>query len=323
MREKILQLLASGEVVSGDTISTTLGISRTAVWKHIRQLRQLGYDVAAVRGNGYQLLCRPDKVNSWEMAPYLTTQRLGRDVIYLETVDSTNRYLRDLADQTPIATGTVVCAETQTAGRGRFQRHWESPAGGGIWFSLLLRPQVPPAQASHFTLAAAVAVSETLRQEGISAGIKWPNDVLVEGRKVCGILAEMRGDCDNIDWLILGIGLNVGITHFPQTVQKAATSLALEGKNCPRPYLAAAILNKLEPYCMMLETQGFSPIRQKWRTLSCMLGDKVTVHTPKDDYCGIAEDLDENGCLVLRLAEGGRQVVLTGDVLLAGGENHE
>ncbi len=315
MRQKILQLLKENSYISGEAISEALGISRTAVWKHIKRLEDEGYQIKARRGAGYTLLSVPDSLLPGEIRPFLKTRYLGQNIIYKQQVSSTNTALRRLAAET--VAGTVLFADEQTAGRGRLGRGWIAPAGTGIWMSLLLRPQLPSRQAALFTLSTAVGVAQALRDMGYEAGIKWPNDVLIGGRKVCGILGEMQGDIDGIHWLIMGIGINVGLTSLPPEIEKTATSLALAGNTPPaRGMIAAAVLNALEENYDLLEREGFAPIRERWQKNAVMLGSQVSVVTPQGKFQGLAVDLDEEGCLVLEEAEGGRRQIIAGDILL-------
>lgn len=316
MRTKILELLKSQEQISGAEISKALGISRTAVWKHIQKLQEEGYVIEAATKSGYRLKSVPDTLLAQELEPLLTTRELGRNFIFRREVTSTNDELRQLADAGAPA-GTVLLAEVQTKGKGRLGRHWISPSGVGIWFSMLFRPDLPVARAPEYTLVTAVAVAEALQSFGLDAKIKWPNDVLIDGAKVCGILSEMRGDMDGLHWLIVGAGINVGQQALPEEIAATATSLALaSGKSLRRSQVAAAVLNKMEYYSDLLQQQGFEPIRQRWLANAMVIGKEVKARTPSGVFEGIAMDLDANGCLLLRNADGKSTTVITGDIVV-------
>jgi len=321
MRQQILSLLKENPNISGADISKALGISRTAVWKHIQRLEEEGYEIEARQGTGYSLRKVPDSLLPAEIRPFLNTRYLGQNIIYKQQVTSTNTVLRQQASQT--ATGTVLLADEQTAGRGRLGRNWIAPAGTGIWMSLLLRPKLPPQQASLFTLATAVGVAQALNDMGYHAGIKWPNDVLIDGRKVCGILGEMQGDMDGIHWLIMGIGINVTLTSLAPEIENTATSLVLSGKKpLARGFVAASVLNALEESYDLLEQEGFAPIRERWQKNAVMLGCQVSVVTAQEKFQGTALDLDEDGCLILEETDGGRRQIIAGDILLRKDESH-
>lgn len=228
---RLLDLLAGagGDWVSGEAISTQLGISRAAVWKQIEGLRADGYEVEAAPRRGYRLTARPDKLSVPEIEAGLKTQRFGRPVEAHEAIGSTNERAKELARQ-GAPEGLLVTAEQQTAGKGRLGRPWQTPAGRALALSLLLRPLIPPTLAPRLTLVAAVAVAEAVRAEtGLPVGIKWPNDLQVAGRKLCGILTEMEAEIEQVRFVVLGIGLNVNqtVAEFPPELRETATSVRL------------------------------------------------------------------------------------------------
>ncbi|MDN5345181.1 MAG: BirA family transcriptional regulator, partial [Clostridia bacterium] len=272
--------LHRGEYISGEDLSRQLAITRTAVWKHIRALRQEGYQIDAQTRRGYCLLATPDCFYPEEVAADLRTSWLGRNLYYYEEVGSTNLVARELADG-GAPEGTVVIAESQTDGRGRRGRSWLSPPRRGIWFSVVLRPRMAPAQAAQLTLLAAVAIAAAIRQQtGLPPGIKWPNDLLVGGRKVCGILTEIKAEMDAIEYIVIGAGLNVNLEapDFSPEVRPLATSLYLElGRPVTRLPLLQGILWQLEQWYERWQEEGFPPVRRAWKEASVTLGREVEV----------------------------------------------
>ena len=317
MKERILnRLKADADYVSGESISNLLGISRTAVWKHINSLKTDGYLIESLRNHGHRLISIPDKLYPAEIKPWLKTTDLGREIIYYDAVDSTNRAAREEADLGR-RHGGVVIADLQTAGRGRLGRRWFSPGLTGIWLSVILRPDIIPADAPKITLAAAVAVAGALAEAGLSPGIKWPNDILLQGKKVCGIYTEMKADMDRVQYVVVGIGINVNERSFPEEIQTTATSLCLAGeREFPRPQIAAAVLNHLETVFGQFLDQGFAGVRQEWKKYAINLGRQVEVNTLQKIISGRAVDIDENGLLLVESADGVLHRITAGDVTL-------
>ncbi len=309
-----------GAYISGEEISRRLSISRTAVWKQINKLREEGYEFEAVSRKGYRLVHAPDKLEESSVLDGLQTHSFGRRLKLLEVTSSTQEEARLLAEQ-GAQEGTLVIAEEQTGGRGRQGRKWFSPAHKGVWMSLLMRPKHPLSFAPKLTLLTAVAVCRAIRKvTGVDAGIKWPNDLLVQGKKVCGILIESVGEDEMIKYCIAGIGIdvNVELAELPPELRTTATSLKIEsGKTQSRARLIAAVMNELEQLYNLYEEEGFAPIRHLWEALSVTLGKRVTVKTPQGELGGIAEALDESGALVLLDDTGKTITIFSGDVQLA------
>jgi BirA family biotin operon repressor/biotin-[acetyl-CoA-carboxylase] ligase len=317
-RERILAALWSVERVSGQALANTAGISRTAVWKHICGLRELGFRILAGPGKGYLLQEIPDILHPLAIRPGLTTLSLGRYLVYREEVDSTQRMLRELArDGAP--EGSVVLAERQVRGRGRRERGWIS-LPGGVALSVLLTPRIPPDRISQFLLLAGVAVAEAISQQsGIRTGLKWPNDVLLEGKKICGILAEMSSDAERIEHLILGLGLNLNTLEdaIPAEIRDLATSVrASSGREISRPSLVRAILIRLEEHYHALLREGSSRVREQWLRHNVTLGRRVRAETESTVIYGLAEDIDDSGALLLQDEFGARHRLLAGDISL-------
>jgi BirA family biotin operon repressor/biotin-[acetyl-CoA-carboxylase] ligase len=315
--EMILTFLAEGgdDFVSGAVLSDKLGLSRTMVWKHVEELRRLGYRIDAQPSRGYRLIEVPDRLTQLEISPLLSTRDLGRTLHCHQSVASTNAEAFELAQEGAFH-GEVVVAETQTDGRGRRGRSWASPAGKNLYASFVLRPELPPQRASEVTLVAAVALCETLREAGVEASIKWPNDVLIHGKKVAGILTELSADTERVHFIVLGIGVNLNCTSsdLPAEVAETATSVLLErGQKVPRALFAAALFTRLEQWLETWLEEGFSTVRLAWKGLSSTLGTEVLVRSEKRELRGIAEDIDEAGALLLRV-DGTLERVLAGDV---------
>ena len=323
MKKTVLQVLLEhqGEYVSGEEISDLLQVSRTAVWKHIQSLKEAGYKINSSSGKGYCLLERPDLLTPLEIKTGLKTEFLGHNSLCYTTLDSTNETAKKeaLADAPE---GTVVVAEQQQQGKGRLERNWFSPPELGLWFSVILRPQIELVQASQLTFVSAVAVCQALRTvTGLSVMIKWPNDLLYRGKKLCGILTELGAEIEEINYLVVGIGLNVNqqAKDFPPEIRKTATSLALaSGRSWQRVELLRAILEEYEKQYQIYLQKGFAQTLLLWRELNVTLGQEVTVSTREESFVGIAEDINEAGCLLIRKASGELETLIAGDVSLRG-----
>ena len=310
---------AADDFVSGEAISGKLGLSRAAVWKHVDALRGQGYRIEAIPARGYRLVAIPDRLGVLEIGPLLNTHDMGQVLHCFAEIPSTNDRARELADAGAVH-GEVVVAECQTAGRGRRGRSWSSPAGKNLYLSAILRPSLPPQRAPELTLVASVAACEACRKAGVEAGIKWPNDVLVGGRKVAGILTELSAEPDVVHWVVLGVGVNLnsGPGDFPEELRGVATSLSIErGQPVPRALFAAALLSELEEWLDLHADQGFGPIRAAWRERSVTLGREVRAGGEGEEVEGVAEDIDETGALLVRV-RGGLVRIVSGDVRLVG-----
>lgn len=318
MRSDIRRILRqeAGGYVSGEEISRRLDVSRTAVWKHIRALKEEGYDIEAHPRRGYRLRQAPDRLLPEEVGPWLATARLGRYIHYLTTTDSTNNAAKKLA-AAGCPEGQIVVAEEQAGGRGRLARGWFSPFAKGVWFSIVLRPPFKPQDAPKCTLLAAVAVNRALRKvTGVDCGIKWPNDILFAGRKLVGILTEMSAEMDAINHIVIGIGINVNIDEadFPPELKGLAGSLSMAaGRPFARAEILAAVLSELERLYDRTVESGFAELLAEWRQASVTLGRTVDVIGGGQRLTGVAEDIDGDGALLVRTATG-LEKVLAGDV---------
>jgi BirA family transcriptional regulator, biotin operon repressor / biotin---[acetyl-CoA-carboxylase] ligase len=316
--EFILGLLVDGgtDFVSGEALSGKLGLSRTAVWKVVNALRRHGYRIEAVPSRGYRLVEAPDRLTALEILPLLETHDLGRTLHTFETVDSTNVVAFRLAVE-GAEHGELVVAEEQTQGRGRRGRTWSSPRYLNLYCSFVLRPELPPQRAPELTLLAAVAVAESLRAAGVPADIKWPNDLLVGGRKVAGILTELSAEPDRVHFVVLGIGVNLNASRndFPPELSEVATSaLEVTGRPVARAAFTAGLARRLEEWLDLHAAQGFRPVRERWRALSATLGQEVLVTSERREIRGVAVDVDDDGALRIRTADGAEERVLAGDV---------
>lgn len=318
LREAVFKLLyeAGDKYISGEEISEKLGVTRAAVWKHIKAIEEEGYSVEAVRRLGYRL--RANGIREVEVAPYLRTEWLGRDYTYLQEVNSTNRYAKGLADDGAV-NGAVVAADYQTGGRGRLGRVWDSPSGSGVWFSLVLRPPISPEKAPQISLATAVGVAAGLKKLGYAAGIKWPNDIYIDGLKVCGMLTEMHGSMEAVDWVVVGIGINCLERELPPEIRDMATTLAMAGgKDVCRAEVLGEVLNSLEHYYNVLYTDGFAEIRRIWLEDNITLGKRVKISTINEVFYGEALDMREDGSLLVKREDSDEDFELvTGDVFFA------
>lgn len=318
LRTRILQVLRQrfGEYISGEELSQQFGVSRTAIWKHIRELKQAGYDIEAHSRRGYSLRQAPDLLLPAEIQARLTTTAFGRNIHYFSDVESTNNAAKKLAAE-DCPEGTIVVAESQQGGRGRLSRGWFSPFAKGIWLSIVLRPPFSPQEAPKCTLLAAVALTRAIRKVSrISCGIKWPNDILYQGKKLVGILTEMSAEMDAINYIVIGAGINVNVaqTEFPEDLSSIATSLsAAAGHPVERVSLLCEILQQLELSYHTAVQQGFSQILADWREQSITLGQAVDVFGVNRTFSGIAQDIDGEGALLVKTADGIERV-LAGDV---------
>lgn len=324
MKSKILEELksADGKEVSGEEISKRLGISRTAVWKHISKLRSEGYNIASRTKKGYKLEGSPDVLSLNELEPLLYTEIIGRSIIYLDSVTSTNTYAKKKAEAA-FREGTVVIAEEQTSGKGRKGRYWISPKGKGIWMSIMLKPDIFPADASKLTIAAAYAVVKALWNCcKLDARIKWPNDIVSGGKKLCGILTEMSAEADEIKSVIVGIGINVKLesNDFGDEVSNAATSVSAEiGRAVPRKDLAAAVLNEFDAvYRDFLRNGSINQFLDGYKDKSAVLGKEVRLISTREEVIGTAVDISEEGHLVVRLADGSHRKIMSGEISVRG-----
>lgn len=307
MKTKILQILrSSAEYVSGQALCEKLHVSRTAVWKNIKQLKEAGYEIDAVQNKGYRLISTPDILSQSEIESVINTKWAGNTVYYYDEIDSTNTQTKRKAEE-DAPHGTVVVAGIQTDGRGRRGRSWESPKGEGIFFTVLLKPDINPANASMLTLVKAVAAANGIEQEtGLKARIKWPNDIVINGKKVVGILTEMSAQPDYINYIIVGTGVNVHQKRFPKEIAQKATSIDIElqeagiERRCSSANLLEAILEQFEIYyAKFTETQDLSGIMEEYNQKLVNKDSKVRVLDPTAEFEGQALGINQRGELLV------------------------
>ncbi|OGP71364.1 MAG: biotin--[acetyl-CoA-carboxylase] ligase [Deltaproteobacteria bacterium RBG_13_58_19] len=301
--------------LSGEVLAAGLGLSRAAVWKRIHRLKALGYAIEGSPRRGYRLLGLPDKLLPAEITQGLKTRYLQGPIHHFETLPSTNDLAKELGSRNA-PEGTLVVAESQSRGRGRLGRDWDSPPGLGLYVSLLLRPPLPPTEMPRITLTVAVAVVRALkRAAGVAPGIKWPNDLLVQGKKVGGILTEMETESDRIRHLVVGLGLNVNNREFPPPLHLTATSLALAtGASFSRRLILQAWLEEFEALYDLFLNQDFAVILEEWRQYNVTLGRTVTVRQGPREISGLALEVAGDGALLIRQETGEIVRVTSGEI---------
>jgi len=315
MNEKILAILRDATTyVSGEDISKKLGISRSAIWKHIQELRHQGYDIVAVPHLGYELTSVPDKLLPSEISFGLNTKIIGGEIHHYDTVSSSMDIAMDLAMK-GCKEGAVVCVEGQYKGRGRLSRFWSSPKNRGVYLSIILRPNISPAQSPKLTLLSAVGVCQAIKNiTKLECLIKWPNDLIINNKKVGGILTEMNAEMDVIKFVIIGIGVNA---NTPESLlPPRATSLKEQlGKRISRIELTREILKSIENEYILFRKEGFKSIIEKWKKFSTTLGHRVKVQFHKEYLEGEALDIDTDGALLVRRDSGFVGRVTAGDII--------
>ena len=301
--------------VSGPTLAKKAGISRSAVWKHIKILRRYGYAIQSRHGLGYKLVGQTDLPVPWELARVLHTSFVGKHIVYRETIDSTQNLAISLASK-PDSHGTVVIAEQQTSGRGRQDRKWLSPRGG-IWLSVVLRPSIPTAKITLLPFVTGLAVYDTIKTTGLDARLKWPNDVIISDKKVAGILLDISAQADQVNYAVIGVGINTNVdsSAIPARLDGIKiTSISGElGHTVNRLDLTRSLLENIERYYVEMEQQGVGTILQEWKKRSDILGRKVTVVQNNKMIQGVAADVNYDGSLLVQTDHGVINVV-SGDI---------
>lgn len=303
----LLMLMDNPELyVSGEMISQQLGISRTAVWKQIKKLEALGYEIEAVTKLGYRLVNAPEDINYANLQERLNGHRFGSVIHHYQEVDSTQVIAKQLAEE-GASEGTVVIAEQQNKGKGRLGRHWHSPYGKGIWMSVILRPTIPLQLAPQLTLLTAVALCRAIRTyTDLNIGIKWPNDLMFQGKKLSGILLESSAEDQMLKYVIAGIGIDVNLAeqNYDELLQEKATSLRIiSGKIVDRTELIYAFLAEWEKIMEIYESEGFHTIARMWEEHAISFGKKVQITTPMESFLGTPIRLTEIGSIVVQLED--------------------
>jgi BirA family biotin operon repressor/biotin-[acetyl-CoA-carboxylase] ligase len=312
MKKSLLDFLVEGRFVSGEKLASNLGISRTAVWKKINSLRNFGYNIQSVKNKGYLLVSRPDIPIPEEIRTDLDSKIIGRKIHYFKEINSTNLYAKKLVHE-GAQEGTVVVADIQLSGRGRKDRNWSSPSGG-LWFSIVLYPQLPPEKGMIVTMAASVAVAQAIKEiTGLNPNIKWPNDILLNKKKVCGVLTELDAEMDRINYSIIGIGINVN-NEIEEDLKDIAISLkSIIGYKISRVKLLQSILKFLDENYEKLASKDKKIIREIWLSFANIIGRKIQVNDEKEKISGIVIDVDDSGCLILDNDKGQVRIV-SGDI---------
>lgn len=320
MKAAILKILReTGDYVSGQEICEKLGVSRTAVWKVIRQLQEEGYQVDAARSRGYRIIDGPDVMTAEEVESLLDTEWAGKPVVYYPETDSTNIRIRHLGDE-GAPHGTLAVADRQTAGRGRRGRTWESPGGSCIYMSILLRPDLAPEKAPMLTLVMACGVAEGIMDcADVKVQIKWPNDIIVSGKKLAGILTEMSTQVDYINHVTVGVGINVNVQNFPEEIQTATSLLSETGTQTKRaPVIAAVMKHFEENYKIFMQTEDMSGLMEKYSSLLVNQGREVLILEKDAEYKAYAEGINQKGELVIRREDGTVENICAGEVSVRG-----
>jgi BirA family biotin operon repressor/biotin-[acetyl-CoA-carboxylase] ligase len=316
---KVLEILERAEgPLSGETISNELGITRSAVWKHINELRMMGYDISSSQKEGYRLAHPSSKLLPYEIHKKLQTRFIGKKIRYFENTPSTIWVGKQLCSEGDVEKmhGMVIIAEEQTGGVGRMGRAWVSPSGG-IWMTIVLKPHVPIDHIFMITMAGSIAVARAIRKEfNLGALIKWPNDIFIGNKKVAGLLLELSAESDVVHHCLLSIGIdvNVPISDFAPELQQQITSISAEvGHEVDRASFLARILKEFESHYLLIESGEYDSIIQEWKSISCTLENKVQIRTLKNSFEGEAVDIDEFGALIIRKPNGKLERVIAGD----------
>jgi BirA family biotin operon repressor/biotin-[acetyl-CoA-carboxylase] ligase len=318
---RVLEVLEKAQIpISGEKISTELGITRAAVWKHINQLRAMGYDITSSQKEGYRLTRTSSRLLPYEVRKKLKTQVIGKKMRYLENTPSTIWVGKQVCSEGDVDKmhGLVIIAEEQTGGIGRMGRAWVSPSGG-IWITIVLKPKIPIDHVFMVTMAGSVAVARAIRKEfDLGALIKWPNDIFIGSKKVAGLLLELSAETDTIHHSLLSIGIdvNVPLNQFSPALQKEITSISAEvGHEVDRAAFLARILKEFENRYMLIESGEYDAIVREWKSLSCTLEHRVRITTMKSSFEGEAIDIDEFGALIIRKDNGRIERVIAGDCI--------
>lgn len=321
MKTEILRLLReSGDYISGQEFCRRFGVSRTAVWKAVNQLKEEGYGIEAVQNKGYRLRSNPDVLSSSELKSRIQNQWAGNRIYFYEETGSTNIDAKRLGEE-GAEHGTVVVADKQSAGRGRRGRSWQSPAGKDIYFTILLRPPFLPGKAAGLTLVMALSVAQAIEGAcSLKTGIKWPNDVVLNGKKICGILTEMNVETDYIQHVVIGVGINVNLDVMPEEISRTATSILLEsGRETARAELLQEVLARFEEnYGMYERDLDLRDMLEEYNGRLVNLGKQVRVLDPKGEFEGIARGIDASGELLVETQDKNTVRVYAGEVSVRG-----
>lgn len=315
----ILELLRQGGYVSGQEMSDKLGISRNGINKWIKTLRAQGYEIDSATNRGYSLIWEPDKMSQQEINEKLKTLYIGRPTVVLDSVDSTNEEIKRRAKQGE-KQGLTVVSDEQTLGKGRLGRVWQSPKGTSIYESILLRPELAPSQVPCITLVAGLALCNTINSIAeCNAKIKWPNDIIIGSKKLCGILTEMTIEDNTVSFAVVGMGINANNRSFPDEIKHKATSLYLEkGIAFSRAELVAKLAENFEQAYNEFIMGGFEAIKDEYVSLCATIGRRVSAHRSNEEICGTAADIAADGGLIIQTDSGNTEYISTGEVAVQG-----
>lgn len=320
MQKKILEILQnSNDYISGQEISSQLGVSRQAVWKAVNSLKEKGYQIDSVTNRGYRLVASPDYLNESSLKSHLHNKIIGSTLVVLDSVDSTNDYLKRLGSE-GCPNGTVVAAREQTKGKGRLGRAWRSNKDDGISFSVLLRPNIAPNEVAAITPLAGLAVCKALREyTKLDCMIKWPNDIIVGKKKLVGILTEMSAEFDAVEYIVTGIGINVDHTSFPEEIAYKATSILLEtGRHIDKNELLACVLTRIEKEFIRNNLELSPTALSEYTEMCATIGKNVTFQRGTRRISGMAVGVSDNGELKVMLSDGTICLVNSGEVTIQG-----
>lgn len=320
MRNKIIKVILNNKdnFISGEDLSNKLGISRTAVWKHIKKLKEEGYNIESVNKKGYRLVSFPGDLLTSENIKYnLQTEMIGDNIHHLQTIDSTNEYLKRIGDKS--TDGTVVISEEQTKGKGRMGRTWQSKSGEGIWMSLLLKPNIIPFKAPFITLVAGVSVVTALRKLNVPAQIKWPNDIILNDKKICGILTELSAEIERVNYVIVGMGMNVKNMYFSGELEHKATSLYKEGYVLQRVDIVDKILYEFEKnYIDYIENDNKEHVLNLFRQYSNIINKEIYLIKNDKRELVTCIDINDSGNLIIKDKDNNIREIMSGEVSIRG-----
>lgn len=321
MKDKILEKLKNNkEYISGEELSKYFGVSRTAVWKHINELRGDGYNIESSSRKGYKLSGTPDLLDGRELS-IPGEQAIGKQLFYFEEIDSTSNYAKKIAHE-GCPHGTVVVAERQTSGRGRVGREWKSSNSDGLWFSIVLRPELEPENVQIVTLAASIAVVEGIfESQGIVCGIKWPNDIILDNCKLAGILTELSAEPGHVNFVVVGIGININqdVNSFNGEIRQKATSLKIHTGRCiQRVKILGSILTSFEEIYKIMLQGNRSEVINRWSKYSVTLGKEVRILSRDEEYIGIAQNVASDGKLIVKCYDGAVREISAGEIQVRG-----
>lgn len=321
LKNNILKALKnSDDFISGEKMSEEFNMTRSGIWKYINMLKEDGYTIESIPRKGYRIVSSPDILTYEEIEDKLNTEFIGRKINYYESADSTNKIAKDIAFEE--REGTIIISEEQLNGKGRLGRDWISPKGKGIWMSIILKPEVDPIKVAKITLLGAAAVHSGLKNMNINSTIKWPNDILIDGKKICGILTEMSCELNMINYVVMGIGINVNLdeTHLPEDLKEKATSIKIsEKRDIDRKELLANILNEFEELYLPFKEKGhIAKAIDICRNNSDLIGNEVRIIKGEEIKVAKALDINEEGQLVVEFSNGVVENILSGEISVRG-----